>query len=133
MPWQLIVVCIALTAAAAIVVLRAVRNERKRKKSASEEMLEALAAMPHREVWPGIRAFGDLGSALVVAGLLRTEDIETIVISRPLKGGVDFEHCVFVVAEKLRRAEWVLAQLPPSDAELDFLATGRLPGTGEEK
>ncbi len=26
------------------------------------------------------------------------------------------------------RARWIVAQLPPADAELDFLATGKLPG-----
>lgn len=41
-------------------------------------------------------------------------------------------HFVVFVPKKLaHRARWMVAQLPPSDAELEFLATGKLPGQEE--
>jgi hypothetical protein len=36
--------------------------------------------------------------------------------------------CVFVDKSLAHRARWITAQLPPTDAELDYLATGKLPG-----
>jgi len=33
-----------------------------------------------------------------------------------------------VVCDLVHRARWIVAQPPPTDAELDFLATGKLPG-----
>ena len=40
---------------------------------------------------------------------------------------------VYVLKKLAHRARWIVAQLPPSDAELDFLATGHLPGQQEDK
>jgi hypothetical protein len=40
---------------------------------------------------------------------------------------------VFVLKKLAHRARWITAQLPPSDAELEFLATGKLPGQAEGK
>jgi len=40
--------------------------------------------------------------------------------------GLETEFRVLVPAEMLHRARWITSQAPPSDAELEFLATGRL-------
>ncbi|MFM9887520.1 MAG: hypothetical protein ACKVQT_31225 [Burkholderiales bacterium] len=39
---------------------------------------------------------------------------------------------VCVLKQLAQRARWIVAQLPPTDAELDFLATGKLPGHEEK-
>jgi len=46
---------------------------------------------------------------------------------------VETTFVVFVLKKLAHRARWIVAQLPPSDAELDFLATGKLPGQLEDK
>jgi hypothetical protein len=40
---------------------------------------------------------------------------------------------VFVLRKLAHRARWMAAQVPPSDTELEFLATGKLPGQEEKK
>lgn len=40
--------------------------------------------------------------------------------------------CVFVASVLAHRARWIVAQLKPTDVELEFLATGKLPGEGEK-
>jgi len=54
------------------------------------------------------------------------------VEARALSSGIESQFVVYVLKELAHRARWIVAQLPPSDAELDFLATGKLPGQMEE-
>jgi hypothetical protein len=46
---------------------------------------------------------------------------------------METQFVVFVLKKLAHRARWITAQLPPSDAELEFLATGKLPGQAEGK
>ena len=48
--------------------------------------------------------------------------------SRALESAMEGQFCVLVDKSLAHRARWIVAQLPPSDEELDFLATGRIPG-----
>jgi hypothetical protein len=48
--------------------------------------------------------------------------------TRALENAVESRYCVFVASCLAHRARWVVAQLPPSEEELIFLATGELPG-----
>lgn len=75
-----------------------------------------------------IASFGDEVSAEALAGLLRTEGVpaEVRVISA-LPGIID-EVQVYVPAALAHRARWLMASEPVSDAELEFAATGKLPG-----
>lgn len=75
------------------------------------------------------RSFDDAGSADVMCKWLLREQVPAQVLPRTLENGLEANFGVFVLARLAHRARWVVAQLPPSDEELDFLATGRLPGS----
>jgi hypothetical protein len=79
------------------------------------------------------RAFPDRGSAESMCSWLESEGVPSCVESRALSSGIESQFVVYVLKELAHRARWIVAQLPPSDAELDFLATGKLPGQLEDK
>jgi hypothetical protein len=81
------------------------------------------------DLWEQFRNFDDLGSAEVMCAWLLQEQVPAKVVSRTLENGLESEYCVFVVSRLAHRARWVVAQLPPTDEELEFLATGKLPGS----
>ena len=81
--------------------------------------------------WELFRSFTDSGSAEVMCTWLLRENVPAKVETRSLENGVEAQHCVFVHRRLAHRARWVVAQLPPSDEELEFLATGKLPGRGD--
>jgi hypothetical protein len=74
------------------------------------------------------RNFDDLGSAEFMCSWLIREQVPAKVIPRTLENGLESNYCVFVASSFAHRARWVVAQLPPSDEELEYLATGELPG-----
>ena len=82
--------------------------------------------------WELFRSFNDAGSAEVMCTWLVRENVPAKVETRSLENGVEAQHCVFVHRRLAHRARWVTAQLPPSDEELEFLATGKLPGQGDK-
>ena len=82
--------------------------------------------------WELFQSFGDLGSAEVLCAWLRREEVPAMVEPRYLEDALEREYRVFVHRKMMHRARWVVAQPSPSDAELEFLATGKLPGTKEE-
>ena len=47
--------------------------------------------------------------------------------------GMETQFVVYVLSKLAHRARWIVAQMPPTDAELEFLATGKLPGQDEEQ
>jgi hypothetical protein len=77
--------------------------------------------------WIVFRSFPDENAAGALAGQLRSGDCPAEVNPRALGSGVETEFCVFVPRSLEHRARWIVAQLPISDAELEFLATGKLP------
>ena len=81
--------------------------------------------------WEIFETFGDPGSAEVLCAWLRREEVPAMVEPRYLENVLDREYRVLVHCKSMHRARWVVSQLPPTDAELDFLATGKLPGTEE--
>lgn len=60
--------------------------------------------------------------------MLELAGVPARVETRSLESGIEAQHCVLVGAALAHRARWVVAQLPPSDEELNYLATGKLPG-----
>ena len=82
--------------------------------------------------WELFRVFTDAGSADTMCNWLRLENVPARVESRSLENAREAEFCVFVLRSLAHRARWVVAQLPRTDEELDFLATGKLPETGDE-
>jgi len=79
------------------------------------------------------RAFPDRGPAESMCSWLESEGVPSCVEARTLSSGIESQFVVYVLKELAHRARWIVAQLPPSDAELDFLATGKLPGQLEDK
>jgi hypothetical protein len=80
------------------------------------------------EGWEPFRNFDDAGSAQVMCTWLLREQVPAKVIPRTLENGLEADYCVFVASSLAHRARWVVAQLPPTDEELEFLATGKLHG-----
>jgi len=78
------------------------------------------------------RTFPDRGPAESLCSWLEFEGVPCYIESRVLSSAIESKFVVFVLKELAHRARWITAQLPPSDAELDFLATGKLPGQDEE-
>jgi hypothetical protein len=63
---------------------------------------------------------------------LTREDVPARIEGRSLQSGREAEFWVFVHRSLAHRARWIVAQLPPTDEELTFLATGELPGSDKE-
>ena len=82
--------------------------------------------MPSDARWTEFLCFDDRGAAESLCAALRCGDVPAMVEPRSLELGVEAAYCVLVATELAHRARWIVAQLPPTDAELNFLATGRL-------
>jgi hypothetical protein len=79
------------------------------------------------------KTFPERGPAETLHSWLEFEGVPSYVEPRALSGAVETQFVVYVLKKLAHRARWIVAQLPPSDAELDFLATGKLPGQEEDK
>jgi hypothetical protein len=53
-------------------------------------------------------------------------------MARTLENALESNFGVFVLRSLAHRARWIVAQLPPSDEELEYLATGKLPGARDQ-
>ena len=84
-----------------------------------------------RDEWELFRTFDDQGPAEAMRTWLIHEKVPTKVEARALENAIESKFCVFVQSSLAHRARWIVAQLPPSDEELEFLATGKLPGAKE--
>ena len=88
--------------------------------------------MSIRDEWELFQSFGDLGSAEVLCAWLLGEEVPAMVEPRYVEDALEREYRVLVHRKMIHRARWVVAQLPPSDAELEFLATGKLPADNHQ-
>jgi hypothetical protein len=70
------------------------------------------------------RTFPDRGSAESLCAWLEFEGVPSHVEPR----AHETQFVVCVLKKLAHRARWIVAQVPPTDAELDYLATGKLPG-----
>ena len=78
------------------------------------------------EHWKEFASYSDTASAEVVAGLLRSEGVPVQVSTdQPIPGLVESVR-LFVPADLVHRAKWVASQSQLTEAELSFLATGKL-------
>ena len=82
--------------------------------------------------WELFRTFSDLGPAEAMRTWLEGEHVRCKVEARALENGRESLFCVLVASALAHRARWIVAQLKPTDPELEFLATGKLPGEGEK-
>jgi len=81
--------------------------------------------------WEGVAVFSDTISAEAAAQLLRSEGVETRVVADSAILG-EARRCELQVPALLaHKARWLLRETPVSDAELDYLATGKLGGDGD--
>ena len=74
------------------------------------------------------RALPDRGSAESLRSWLEFEGVPSYVEPR----AQETQFVVYVLKQLAHRARWIVAQMPPTDAELNFLATGKLPGQEEK-
>ena len=77
--------------------------------------------------WEPFRAFLDRGVAEALAARLESEGVPTKVEAQRLEAAVEAQFVVSVTKNLAHRARWILAQLPPEEAEVYFMATGELP------
>ena len=87
----------------------------------------------HNGEYEEFKTFSDRGPAEALQSWLEFEGVPSYVESRALSGAMESQFVVYVLKKLAHRARWIVAQLPPSDAELEFLATGKLPGQGEDR
>ncbi len=80
--------------------------------------------------WEVFRSFPEQSAASALCGQLEAGGCPATFEPRALANALGTEYCVFVPKTLAHRARWIVAQLPISDAELEFLATGKLPGRG---
>jgi hypothetical protein len=96
----------------------------------STRSLDGTLTMDPLADWEIFRSFPDQSAAAALCGQLGAGGCPATFEPRALANALGTEYCVFVPKSLAHRARWVVAQLPVSDAELDFLATGKLPGDG---
>ena len=73
-----------------------------------------------------VAEFTDRGSADAIAALLRSEEIRVAVDPSGVLAGLAATYQVLVSESVAHRARWILQETEFSDAELTFLATGKL-------
>jgi hypothetical protein len=79
-------------------------------------------------IWEEIRTYWSLGPAEALRTRMEFEGVPAKIDAGQLENGIETAYCVSVSSALAHRARWVVAQLPPTDEELTFLATGKLPG-----
>jgi hypothetical protein len=77
--------------------------------------------------WVHFRSFPERGAAEVLCRLLELEGVPCKIEAHLLENAIEAEYSVHVARWLAHRARWVAAQLPPTEEELTFLATGKLP------
>jgi len=80
----------------------------------------------NRDPWQPFQTFSDRGSAEALVVVLDSEGVPARVESSKLVAGIESQYCVLVPSSLVHRAKWVLADSDLTDAELDYLATGKL-------
>jgi hypothetical protein len=83
--------------------------------------------------WVAFRSFPDESAAVALCGQLRSSECPAKFESRAIGNAVETQYTVFVPKSLEHRARWIIAQLPISDEELEFLATGKLPGQDQTR
>ena len=84
--------------------------------------------MTQTDDWELFRSFAERGPAEALRVQLELEHVPCRIEARSLENGLEAQFCVMVARSLAHRARWVVAQLPPTEEELIFLATGKLPG-----
>ena len=81
--------------------------------------------------WVLFESRDDSASAEILRSQLENEGVATRLEIHGVPGMSAFN--ILVLSSMLHRARWITQQQPPSDNELEYLATGQLPvGSPEE-
>jgi hypothetical protein len=83
--------------------------------------------MKSTDTWEELREFRERGPADALCSQLQFEGVPSKVESRALENALETRYFVLVAIHLAHRARWIVAQLPPTEEELIFLATGKLP------
>ena len=83
------------------------------------------------EKWQLFKLFPTCVEADRIATFLQSSGVPAYVDNGALGVGLEGEFKVFVAIELAHRARWLTSLPEIPDAELDFLATGRLPSPDE--
>ena len=75
--------------------------------------------------WILFKSFANRSAAQILCSQLELEGVPSRIEAH--EGEAEFR--VLVPTELAHRARWITSQTPPSDPELEFLATGALPAT----
>jgi hypothetical protein len=86
--------------------------------------------MANESRWVLFESRDDGAAAEMLRSQLEREGVATRVEIHGVPGLSSFR--ILVPRDLLHRANWITRQLPPSDAELAFLATGKLPDNKSE-
>ncbi len=76
--------------------------------------------------------FADRGSAEAIAALLRAEDLHVEIDASGVLAGLSASYRVLVPDSVEHRARWILRESEFSDAELSYLATGKLGSNSDD-
>ena len=83
--------------------------------------------MNRNDPWESFRGFAARGPAEALCVQLQLEGVPSKLETRALENGIETHYWVLVAKSLAHRARWITAQLPPTDEEVSFLATGKLP------
>jgi hypothetical protein len=78
--------------------------------------------------WDVVATFSDIPSAQALASLFRAEGVPAEVVTDTSLLGEARDCGIRVPPELAHRARWLMSQAQVTDAELEFLATGKLGG-----
>jgi Putative prokaryotic signal transducing protein len=81
--------------------------------------------------WEWLEDCADHLAAEVIAGQLRADSVPVYIQDVAAIPGLVGSSRIFVPENFMHRAKWVLAQAPPSEAELEWLALAPLAAAGE--
>jgi len=80
------------------------------------------------EHWQSLRGFAERGPAEALCAQLESEGVPTQIQSNALENAIEARFFVLVPSSLAHRARWVTPEFPVTEAELNFMATGKLPG-----
>ncbi len=83
--------------------------------------------------WVLFKSFHERSAASALTAQLEADGCPAWFEARSPENAIETDYCVFVPQSLAHRARCLVAQLPVSDEELEFLATGRLPGHSQDK
>lgn len=80
------------------------------------------------ERWQSLRGFAERGPAEALCAQLESEGVPTQIQANALENAIEARFFVLVPSSLIHRARWVTPEFPVTEAELNFMATGKLPG-----